>query len=123
MKNKIKNLNAKNLAQILIDLKDQSKFEIIKEVLNKKEISSFLPQVLEILKRKLNFENSWNSTTVISKTDLSLETLEILAKAISVEKSKIQKQIDSKMSAGVIIKNGAQYINATFEKMLHKVLS
>jgi F0F1-type ATP synthase delta subunit len=107
----------------LENLVSSGKFEIAKEILNKKEIQSFLPQALEILKRKDKREILWNTCLVLSKTDLSLATLDMISKYVDTAKENIKVNIDDKMSAGVIIKNGSKYINATFNKVLDKALS
>ncbi len=127
VKLKNKNLNAKNLALIFesLILKKESKDEenkTVLELINKKEIQSFLPQVLKILERKNLKNNLWNICEICSKTDLTSETLDLLARQFGFKAKDVKVKVDSKMSAGVIIKNGSQYIDGTLSNYLNKVV-
>jgi F0F1-type ATP synthase delta subunit len=137
IKLKNKNLNAKNFALILENLilqeqpssglsatfsKGEGISANILAFLNTKEIESFLPQVLKILKRKLKASELWNLTQIISKTNLTEETLNLLTEKYDLNKNNLQVKLDDKMSAGVIIKNGSQYIDATLSNYLNKVI-
>jgi F0F1-type ATP synthase delta subunit len=121
VKLKNKNLNAKNLAIILENLILQNSAKVV-EIINRKEIQSFLPQVLKILERKNLKEKLWNVCEIFSKTNLTDDTINLLSAKFGFKKEDVKVNIDTTMSAGVIIKNGSQYIDATLENYLNKVI-
>ncbi len=114
--------NSKNIANLIENLLENGKHDLVLGIFKRNEVTNLLPKILEILKRKSLKETDYKLTKIFVQTELSEEALKKVSSAVNLDLSSAKIIIDRDMSAGAKIKTRDRMIDASLETMLQKGL-
>ena len=117
-KNNKKLLNSKSLFEIII--KNIHKENFVAEMLARKEVESFLPKVLEKLKKYFEKQKLENTLKIFSPTQLDDHTVDGIAKSFNQDVENIKVIEDKSIIAGVIIKYKNSIVDASLNNAIAK---
>ena len=124
-RNNKKLLNSKSLFEIII--KNVHKENFVAEMLARKEVESFLPKVLEKLKKYFEKQKQENTLKIFSPTPLDDYTVDSIAKSFGQQNLKEGEGIentkvieDKSIIAGVIIKYKNSIVDASLNNAIAK---
>jgi F0F1-type ATP synthase delta subunit len=112
--------NSKNIVNLIENLLQNGKQDLVMQILKKNELKNLLPKIIEILERKSLKETDYKLTKIFVKTELSSEALQKIGENLNIDTKGAKIIIDRNMSAGAKIKSRDRLIDASLETMLQK---
>jgi F0F1-type ATP synthase delta subunit len=114
--------NSKNISKQIEALLSLGKVDLAVDILKSEEIRSLLPNILNTLKRKSKKQEDFQTTKIFTKTDLDKDLLKELGEILKVDTSNAKIIIDQNISAGIKLRSGDRYIDATLDTMLENAI-
>lgn len=123
MRNKIR-YSAKDLAAMLQQLIVLKKVDEALALIERVEMSQFLPQIVKILKRVKAREVGYNTCTVMSSKELSEEALASILEHVNYNpKDKLVRIVSPDLGVGATVSYKDTFVDATLFTMLSKALN